>query len=155
MSTMQGVCWNPTGKEIWYTGGIRNRHYLYAVDLSGKERLIFESLGEITIRHVSPNGEVLITSEFRHRETRGLAPGSDQESDLSWFDFSLPADLTDDGKTFLFEEAGEVSGFQYPIYIRPTDGSPPIRLGEGHALSLSPDQKWALAGVWGRRSGSR
>jgi Tol biopolymer transport system component len=31
------------------------------------------------------------------------------------------------------------------VYLRNTDGSPAIRLGEGSGLSLSPDGKWALA----------
>jgi WD40-like Beta Propeller Repeat len=30
-------------------------------------------------------------------------------------------------------------------YLRRTDGSPAVRLGEGQALALSPDGKWALA----------
>jgi Tol biopolymer transport system component len=29
--------------------------------------------------------------------------------------------------------------------VRKTDGSPPVRLGDGYALALSPDKKWALA----------
>jgi hypothetical protein len=53
--------------------------------------------------------------------------------------------LSADGKTILFEEAGEGGGPKYAAYIRNTDGSPAIRLGEGGGLSLSPDGKWALA----------
>ena len=45
----------------------------------------------------------------------------------------------------LFNEAGEGGGPRYAVYIRQTDGSPAIRLGEGNALSLSPDGKWAMA----------
>jgi eukaryotic-like serine/threonine-protein kinase len=32
----------------------------------------------------------------------------------------------------------------YGVYIRKTDGSPAILLGEGNALALSPDGKWAI-----------
>jgi Tol biopolymer transport system component len=31
------------------------------------------------------------------------------------------------------------------VYLRQTDGSPPIRLGEGEPESLSPDGKWVLS----------
>ena len=31
------------------------------------------------------------------------------------------------------------------MYIRKTDGSPAVLLGEGGAVSLSPDGKWAIA----------
>ncbi|MCK6685281.1 MAG: hypothetical protein L6R30_22995, partial [Thermoanaerobaculia bacterium] len=44
-----------------------------------------------------------------------------------------------------FSEDGEGGGAAYAVYIRGTDGSPAIRLGEGKATSLSPDGKWALA----------
>ena len=37
-------------------------------------------------------------------------------------------------------------------YLRATDGSPPIRLGEGFGEALSPDGKWALAAAAERRS---
>ncbi len=31
------------------------------------------------------------------------------------------------------------------MYVRKTDDSPAVRLGDGHALALSPDGKWALS----------
>ncbi|HXM78225.1 MAG TPA: hypothetical protein VOA00_03240, partial [Thermoanaerobaculia bacterium] len=33
----------------------------------------------------------------------------------------------------------------YSVYVRNTDGSPAVRLGEGSAQDLSPDGEWALA----------
>src|SRR5207247_199985 len=43
---------------------------------------------------------------------------------------------------------GEWSASEGPsgaLWLRRTDGSPPIRLGEGAPVALSPDGKWALA----------
>ena len=34
-------------------------------------------------------------------------------------------------------------GLSYAVYVRKTDGSPAVLLGEGGAVSLSPDGKWA------------
>lgn len=31
------------------------------------------------------------------------------------------------------------------IFLRKTDGTAAVRLGEGYAVALSPDQKWVLA----------
>ena len=45
----------------------------------------------------------------------------------------------------LFFESGEGGGPHYAVYLRNTDGSPAIRLGEGTGLSLSPDGQWALS----------
>src|SRR5262249_43096455 len=80
-------------------------------------------------------------------EINGLPPGEMKERNLSWFDWSVPRDLSDDGKTLLFEENGEGAGKTYHPYLRKTDGSPPIRLGEGSARALSPDGKWVIASV--------
>jgi Tol biopolymer transport system component len=53
--------------------------------------------------------------------------------------------LSADGKTLLLDEAGEGGGAGYSVYLRKTDGSPAVRLGDGVALALSPDQKWVLS----------
>src|SRR5437016_11820963 len=74
-----------------------------------------------------------------------MAPGESKERDLSWLDFSVPVDLSSDGKILLFIESGEGGGPHYTDFIRETNGSPAVRLGEGFALALSPDGKWALA----------
>jgi dipeptidyl aminopeptidase/acylaminoacyl peptidase len=44
----------------------------------------------------------------------------------------------------LFSEVGEAGGATYGVYIRGTDGSPAIKLGDGNPTALSPDGKWAL-----------
>jgi hypothetical protein len=51
----------------------------------------------------------------------------------------------DDVSRVLFTELQPGGGTGQFAYLRPTDGSPAIRLGEGGALALSPDGKWALA----------
>ncbi len=58
--------------------------------------------------------------------------------------------LSRDGKTLLFREQGyavQIPGVDYSeqFYVRATDGSPAVRLGEGRALDMSPDGKWVLA----------
>jgi hypothetical protein len=79
----------------------------------------------------------------------GLGPGAKSEIDLSWHDWTVPRDLSDDGKLVSFDETGEAGGETGALYVRPTDGSPAIRLGDGTAPSLSPDGKWVLALVQG------
>jgi Tol biopolymer transport system component len=64
---------------------------------------------------------------------------------LSWLDWSLFTDLSPDGKTVLFSEAGEGGGPKYSVYLRKVDGSPAVRLGEGASTALSPDGEWAAA----------
>lgn len=73
-----------------------------------------------------------------------MLPGSDRERDFTWLDGTYVADLAADGTTLLFGESAEGGGPAYSVFIRATDGSAPVRLGEGMALGLSPDRKWAL-----------
>ena len=75
----------------------------------------------------------------------GFAPGESKEHDLSWLDGSVLVDLSADGETLLFMEQGSVGGPTYMVCLRGTDGSPPVRLGEGTAAELSPDGQWVLA----------
>ena len=72
---------------------------------------------------------------------RGNAP----PVDLSWFDYSVVRDLSADGKTIIFSESGEAGGAIFGVYLRGTDGSPAIRLGDGTSEGLSPDGKWVLS----------
>jgi dipeptidyl aminopeptidase/acylaminoacyl peptidase len=65
--------------------------------------------------------------------------------DLSWYDWTLAKDISKDGRWVLFEESSEPAGPNYAVAIRKTDGSPPIRLGDGSVGSLSPDGNWALS----------
>lgn len=75
----------------------------------------------------------------------GKAAGEETERDFSWLDRSELADLSADGGTLLFTEMGGGAGNKISFYVRKTDGTLPIRLGEGHAMGLSPDGRWALA----------
>jgi eukaryotic-like serine/threonine-protein kinase len=144
--SIQGIAWSPTGDEIWFTatrtGGDRS---LYAVNLAGTVRLLARVPGELTLLDVGRDGNVLLTRGNDRAGMVGLAPGEAKERDLSWLDWSVPGDLSADGRTVLFGETGEGGGPKYAVYLRKTDGSPAIRLSEGIGTALSPDGKWALA----------
>jgi dipeptidyl aminopeptidase/acylaminoacyl peptidase len=144
--SIQGLAWSVDGSEIWFsatrTGGDRS---LYAADLAGKTRLLTRVPGELTLLDVGKDGSVLLTRGNDRAGIIGMAPGETKERDLSWLDWSVPASLSADGKKILFQEAGEGGGPKYAVYLRGTDGSPAIRLGEGSGMSLSPDGKWALS----------
>ncbi len=71
-----------------------------------------------------------------------LAPGAKQESDLSWFDASQVYDISADGKTILFVELSYGQARNPAIYLRKTDGSQAVRLGDGNRPALSPDGKF-------------
>jgi eukaryotic-like serine/threonine-protein kinase len=140
-----GLAWSPSGEEIWFTAtktGIGRS--LHGVSLSGRERLIATVPAELTLLDIARDGRVLLKRETTRAEMKGHINGDSQERELSWFDATLPADLSHDGRTLLFGEYGEAGGANYAVYVRGTDGSPAVRLGEGTAQALSPDGNWAL-----------
>lgn len=145
-----GLAWAPTGEEVWFTASeLGVDHYLSAVSVAGKERLVTRIPGTLVLFDIWRDGRVLLARAGRRREVMARYGGEAKERDLSWLDYSYPADLSADGKTVLFDEEGVGGGVQYgnaqeltyAVYIRNTDGSPAIRLGEGTADALSPDQK--------------
>jgi len=146
--SVEGLAWSPNGKEVWFSavpGG--NARSIYAMDFSGKERLIYRAPGGLIIHDISRTGLVLLTAEKARLSIFGLAPGETQERSLSWFDWSLVTDLSADGKTVIFSETGEAVGTNYSIFMRKTDGSPAVRLGAGGFGSLSPDGKFVVSGT--------
>jgi Tol biopolymer transport system component len=144
-SSEQGLAWSPSGEEIWFTateGG--SSRALHAVTRSGRQRIVTRSPGVLTLQDISADGRALIN----HASERigMVAIGADgKERNLSWLDWSRAPRLSEDGGTVAFTEEGEGGGTGYSIFLRKTDGSPAIRLGEGEALALSPDGKWVLA----------
>ena len=81
------------------------------------------------------------------RDIVALVPGASKESNLSWLGESQAADLSRDGRNLLFYEyqPRRVELHEtFTTYLRKTDGSDAKMLGEGKALALSPDEKWAL-----------
>ena len=140
-------CWRPDGKEIWITAADTiQAAALYAIDLNGKRRLITRVPGSLELDDISRDGRVLASHHTILDIVSGLAPGQEKERDLSWLT-ALSSDLSLDGKTLVLTESGEGSGGTPAVYLRKTDGSPAVRLGEGSAVALSPDGKWVLATV--------
>ena len=146
--TAQGLVWAPGGREIWFTAAeIGYNRAIHGVDLSGRARLIGRVPGVSTIKSVSADGRVLMTSDTLRLELRARRTPGEKESELSWLDYSVPTDISFDGGSILFTEGGEAGGAGYTFYMRKTDGSPAVRLGEGFSHAFSPDGKWALAVV--------
>ncbi|MFA6957220.1 MAG: protein kinase [Thermoanaerobaculia bacterium] len=73
------------------------------------------------------------------------ASGALTGTDLTWLDWTVLNDVSADGELVLLSETREGGGSGSSIYVRRTDGSTPLRLGDGWGDSLSPDGKWVLA----------
>ena len=141
------VAWAPSGREIFVQAGPHPEELsLRAVDLSGRDRIVVPPAGGLFALHdVSAAGEMLIERAAARGGIAFRGAGEPAERDLSWLDGSSVRQLSHDGAWMLFSENLQGRGKLGDVFIRRTNGSPPIRLGDGNPLALSRDGKWALA----------
>ncbi len=140
-----GLAWRPDGNEVWFTAveaGYNRK--LIAVNLSGVERTVLVTPAGLDVQDIAPDGSVLLSTEGPRIILEAVGPSDPAPRVLSWYDWSVVKDISQDGQWILFEESSEPFGDRYAVAARKVDGSPPIHLGEGSAGGLSPDGKWAL-----------
>ncbi|HET8826458.1 MAG TPA: protein kinase [Terriglobales bacterium] len=143
-ASVEGVVWSPSGNEVWFSasnsGSATN---LRGVTLDGKVRTITNVPGGMWLQDRFNDMGLMITHQIRIG-IRGIEPGGKQERELGWLGWSGMRDMTPDGKYILFDEQGDGGGPNYSVFMRNTDGSPPVRIGEGLGLALSADARWAI-----------
>jgi WD40 repeat protein len=115
------------------------------VSPSGSFRPVAQIAGTMTLRDISPDGSVLVSRDTTLLEL-SIVTGDGQQRNLTWLDWSRVADISADGKAVLFEESGIAAGSEYLIYLHRLNDGSTMRVGEGIAMALSPDGKFALAG---------
>jgi serine/threonine protein kinase/Tol biopolymer transport system component len=143
-----GIAWTPKGDEVWIAGQSESTgRNLIALQMSGKERLVLSVPGRLTLHDLDAAGRALVSVENARRETVAGRHGEAQERNLSWFDWSWLSDLSYDGKLVALTEQAAAVRSRNTVYVRPTDGSPAVQIGEGHARgkSFSRDGKWIVA----------
>ena len=146
-ASLYGLAWSPKDNEVWFTADptattIARR--LMAVSMSGDFRLLAAAPGDLTLHDVSTDGTAVIAIDDRERKIFFTDPKT-PERELTWLDRAVLGAFSPDGKQVVFHEGGKGGGSLGTIFIRKTDGSAAVRLGEGYAIALSPDQKWVLA----------
>ncbi len=147
-SSLRGLAWSPDGREVVFAG-FRTEvgRMIHAVGLDGAVRRVLQIPGNMTLDDVSRQGAALGLLDNERMRGRFVPAGDTETRDLTWLDWTLLRAITADGSRILFDETGVGGGNLGSVYIRGTDGSPAVRLGDGIALSLSRDGQWALASV--------
>jgi serine/threonine protein kinase len=144
---INGLAWSPSSDEILFTAAPYGyTTSLYAVNRSGRQRLIAHLPGSFAVYDVAPDGRLLMQHMVQSNALFYLPNVDSKETDLYWHDNSVLTDISRDGKSLLFSESGDAmrSGEECVSYLRGTDGSAAVRLGPGCPLEISPDSKWAM-----------
>jgi dipeptidyl aminopeptidase/acylaminoacyl peptidase len=136
-----GLAWRPDGREIWLGeyGQVR------AVTLEGRERTVAQLPESVRLHDIAPDGRVLLSQESRRVQMALRSMDDPRIRDLSWLTWSLPMAFSPDGRLLLFTEFPQRPGGGAIAALRPVDGSPLVRLGDGFATSFSPDGEWVFA----------
>jgi Tol biopolymer transport system component len=145
MAAIGGLAWNSRTSEVWFAGTrAGERIALRASSMSGKSRMILQVPLDMTLQDVLPDGRVLLTGDKVTFESFGGSSTQPKERDLGVLGLTSASDISADGQFVLLTEQ-EVGGSNYDVYLRKTDGSLPVRIGEGIARSLSPDGRFVVA----------
>lgn len=141
-----GLAWSASGKEVWFTASRAGAgRSLHAVTLDGKLRKVAKIPGTLHLHDISRTGRVLVARDNVSMGMTGWQEGDTAERDLSWFDWSRAVDVTPDGGLLLFDESGEGAGPRYSTYLHRTKTGDNVRIGDGLAMALSPDGRWAAS----------
>jgi serine/threonine protein kinase len=150
-----GLAWFPDDSEVLFTAGKLLRNTLVAVSLEGKSRQLYSSPSDIRLEDIAPDGSVLVTEQMERTDIGYIGGDRQEQTTLTWSNWTnFLAAISGDGK-LLFSESVPVSAEegQQPVwtFLRNTDGAPAQFLGDGAALDLSPDGRWALVSFGDRR----
>ena len=144
-SALTGIAWSRRGGELLFVGSRgTGDSALRAVSVSGRERVLWRTVTGFGLHDVAEDGRVLLERSTSRLGVIWMAPGTSREKELGWLDGTDLRRLSPDGGTMLFAEIGEAAGGRRAVYLRPTDGGPAVRLGDGDPQGFSRDGKWVI-----------
>ncbi|MGH7584387.1 MAG: protein kinase domain-containing protein, partial [Gemmatimonadales bacterium] len=148
---LEGIAWRPDGKSIFYsavggTGGGAD-YAVRELDRSARERPALSGPGNLTVQDVSRTGRLLVTSDDQPERLTGRGPGADRDTSMGVRNYPGGPHLSGDGRYLAFSDQSAAGGVNYAVLVRKTDGSAPVRLGEGDPLAISAKGGLVLASV--------
>jgi hypothetical protein len=150
LSSASTLAWHPNGREVWFGAvhGEVGTGIIWGATLDGDVRVVMQTLGWPAVEDISSSGDLLVARiKPRLRLQTGTRSGAADPTDrveLSWLDWSLARDMTNDGRRALFDETGPGMLHMAATFVRTTDGAPAVRISDGVAMGFMPDEKHIL-----------
>jgi eukaryotic-like serine/threonine-protein kinase len=149
---VSGLAWNASGNAVWVATRVGpSSTTLRRLGLDGSVREGVHLPGPVMIEDVSRGGRMLVHVGFERQDVRARAPGEAIERDLCPQNYCARILLTPDGRgvllTALYSD-GTSEADPLALFMRSSSGGPPVRLGEGSPVAISPDGIWVL--TWRR-----
>jgi WD40 repeat protein len=143
---LEGLAWSPDGTKVLFSGSRAGWNFeVWIADLGGGAMVALPTPVSLLVHDIRRDGQWLLVRQDQRISTLARCVGTEEVRELGWLDNTYPACLSADGKLLLFGDQSLAAGNNYAVCLQRTDGSPSVRLGEGTAMDLSPDQGRALA----------
>jgi hypothetical protein len=94
---------------------------------------------------IAADGRLLMSDERIDAAQMVASPANSPERDVSAVGYATYGALSADGKSIVFGESGKAAGHDYMVFYRRLDGSAAVEIGEGQAIGVTPDGKYAIA----------
>ena len=141
-ASLQGLVWHPGGREVWFTASDDGETLeLHGVSLRGKVRRIYNAPVGLYLHDLSPDGRALMSTHDRGVRVLAGRTGEAAVRSLNTGSWCLPKDLSPDGKLAVTDDETTGKGPDYPLFLRPTDGSLPTALGLGLGVRFAWDSQ--------------
>ena len=150
MSTVDGLAWTASGDELWFAGAhdAVSGFSVMAMDLKGRTRVVRALPLRWNLEDIASDGRVLLRSIVRKGQLWFRAAGAEAQTDLYWHDSTVGRDIAPSLQHVLFSEGGAADNKDdFRTYVRGTDGSPAVEIGEGMGMAFSPDSQWAMTNL--------
>jgi serine/threonine protein kinase len=145
--SVEGVVWPPSGEEVWVAATLSEgwADAIHGLGLNGKKRVVLRLPGILRLHDISRDGRILLSKESWRSGLQFRGAADSREGDLSWLDYAVLRDLSLDGAQVAFDDWGSAAGASGLAYLRKTDGSSAIKLGQWGEPVFSPDGTKVLA----------
>jgi eukaryotic-like serine/threonine-protein kinase len=150
-SGLEGLAWSPDDAQVLFSATLASTPgmQVLAVSTTGgtPARIVLPTPGDTIVLDVDRQGHWLVTRSEMRWGIVVKRPQDAAERDMSWLNLSSRGILSEDGSVLAFSNQNIGEGQDYAVMLRKTDGSPPVRLGDGALFygGLSPDAQWVVA----------
>ena len=144
----EGVAWSTDGREVWYAAAPPEsamERAVFAVTPAGKSRVVSHFPGYDVVWDIAPDGRLLMSDESIDAVQMVASPANSPERNVSALGYATYGALSADGKSIVFGESGKAAGHDYMVFFRRLDGTAAVEIGEGQAIGVTPDGKYAIA----------
>ena len=144
LASDDGIAWSKRGNQIWYSEADGDQSStIHAVSVTGRDRAVLRLAGTFRVHDRSDDDTLLLEGVESTNNVLLRGEKDAAERPIGWLS-SYAVDFTPDGRSILLNQFGGGAAASGSTFVRPTDGSPAVKLGEGFATMFSSDGRFVI-----------